>query len=76
MSSVFNESSLEENTRWLDENSGKLAHIPKYLAQWLIIRNQGVGAFFPTRAEAHEYVKTEGLQGVAIIWPVTSDLRG
>ncbi len=76
MSSDFNESSSEENTRWLDENSGKLAQFPEYLDQWLVIRNQGVGAFFPTRAEAHEYVKTEGLQGLAIIWPVTSALQG
>lgn len=70
------ESSLLENTRWLDKNSGKLAQFPQYLDQWLVIRNQGVGAFFPNRAEAHEYMKREGLEGVAIIWPVKSDLEG
>ncbi len=76
MSLGSNESSLHENTTWLDENSGKLAQRAEYLDQWLVIRNRGVGAFFPDRAEAHEYVQREGLQGVAIIWPVTSDLQG
>lgn len=72
----LNESNLRENTQWLEKNSGKLAKLPQYLDQWLVIRNQRVDAFFPDRAEAHEYVKREGLQGVAIIWPVTSDLQG
>ncbi len=68
---------LWKNTRWLNANAHRLTFRGQpVLEAWVVIHGEAVESCHETRALAHGHVKTQGWQGVAIIWRVTQTLIG